>query len=123
MIRLTGSSLANIAGGVVVVYLAVILGQTIADNYHLQKQIDGLNNQISTLNIQNQELAYNLQYYQTDTYKEQAARTALDLQKPGENLIILPHPSDVAAQSAAKQAKPKAKSNLSQWLDFLAGKS
>jgi cell division protein FtsB len=123
MIRLTRSSLANIAGFVIVVYLAVILGETIAGNYHLQKQIDGLNNQVSTLIIQNQELSYNLQYYQTDTYKEQAARTDLDLQKPGENLIILTHPSDIAAGKATKQAKAKPVSNLTQWLDFLGGKS
>jgi len=47
MIRLTKSSLANIAGAVVVIYLAVILGQTIANNYHLQKQIDALKAQVA----------------------------------------------------------------------------
>jgi cell division protein FtsB len=103
--------------------LAVILGQTIANNYHLQKQIDGLNSQIATLGIQKDELSYNLQYYQTDTYKEESARTNLDLEKPGENLIILPHPSNIAAQKVAKQPKPKPKSNFTQWVDFLGGKS
>jgi cell division protein FtsB len=123
MIHLTRSSLANIAGAVVVLYLAVILGETISSNYHLQKQIDSLNNQITTLGIQNDELTYNLQYYKTNSYQEKSARTNLDLQKPGENLIILPHPADIAAQTAAQQAKPKPKSNFTQWLDFLAGKS
>jgi len=123
MIRLTRSSLANIAGAVVVIYLAVILGQTIDSNYHLQKQIDALNTQVSDLSIQNDELNYNLQYYATSSYQEKAARTNLGLQKPGENLIILPNPSNVAAQKAATAAKPKPKSNFTQWLDFLAGKS
>jgi cell division protein FtsB len=108
---------------VVVIYLAVILGQTIASNYHLQKQIDALNTQISDLSIQNDELNYNLQYYATSSYQEKAARTNLGLQKPGENVIILPNPSNVAAQNAVKAAKPKPKSNFAQWLDFLAGKS
>ena len=123
MIRLTKSSLGNIAGAVVVVYLAVVLGQTIANNYHLQKQIDALNTQISTLSIQNDELNYNLQYYATSSYQEKAARTNLDLQKPGESVIILPNPSNIAAQNEAKAPKPKPKSNPAQWLDFLAGKS
>jgi cell division protein FtsB len=123
MIRLTKSSLANIAGAVVVIYLAVILGQTIASNYHLQKQIDALNTQVSDLSIQNDELNYNLQYYATSSYQEKAARTDLGLQKPGENVIILPNPSNVAAQNAAKATKPKPLSNFTQWVDFLAGKS
>jgi cell division protein FtsB len=123
MIRLTRSSLANIAGIIIVVYLGVILGQTIASNYHLQKQIDGLNNQLANLSIQKDDLNYDLQYYQSDTYKEEAARSDLDLEKPGENLIILPNPSNIAAQKAAKQVKAKPRSNLTQWLDFLAGKS
>jgi cell division protein FtsB len=123
MIRLTRSNLANLAGAVVVIYLAVILGQTIASNYQLQKQIDSLNTQISTLGIQNDELTYNLQYYQTNSYQEKAARTDLGLQKPGESLIILPNPSNIAAQNEAKKAQAKPRSDFTQWLDFLTGKS
>ena len=117
------SNILNLVGLIIVVYLIVVLAQTVVRNYNLQKQIDTLSSQIVTLGDQRDELMYNLQFYQTNSFQEREARAKLGLQKPGESVIILAHPSDIAAQQAATKPKPPAKSNFAQWLDFLRGKS
>ena len=117
------SNILNLVGVAMVVYLVVVLAQTVVHNYDLQKRIDALNSQIVTLGDQRDELTYNLQFYQTGSFQEREARAKLGLQKPGESLIILAHPSDIVAQQTATKPKPPAKSNLAQWLDFLRGKS
>jgi cell division protein FtsB len=116
------SNLTNIIGSIIALYLVIVLGQTVVHNYQLQKQIDALSQQNSSLTSQNESLTYNLQFYQTNAFSDREARAKLGLQLPGESLIILPHPSDIA--TAQKKATPavKPKSNLAQWLDFLGGK-
>ena len=90
-------------------------------NYQLQKQIDALAQQNTSLSSQNDTLNYNLQFYQTDAFRDREARAKLGLQAPGESLIILPHPSDVATAQQKATPVPKPKPNFSQWLDFLRG--
>lgn len=123
--RITGSSLVNVIGSLVIVYLFVVLGQTIHRNYELGHQIDSLHQQIGQLNDQKQELAYDIQYYKTDSYKDREARSQLGLQLPGENVVIIPSSSTAPQPSADIEPKKTGapKSNLQQWMDFLAGRS
>ena len=123
--QITGSSLVNVIGSIVIVYLLVVLGQTIHRNYELGHQIDNLKQQITLLDGQKQELAYDIQYYKTDSYKDREARSQLGLQLPGENVVIIPHTSPAPQPSAdIEPKKPSApKSNFQQWVDFLAGRS
>jgi cell division protein FtsB len=121
---LTGSSLVNVIGSVIIIYLGVQLGQTIKSNYDLGLQIQELKSQIGLLQSQKQQLNYNIQYYNTDTYRDREARSTLGLQLPGENVIIIPGdtPSPVPSYDASTKASAP-KSNLQQWIDFLGGTS
>jgi cell division protein FtsB len=121
---LTGSSLVNVIGSVIIIYLGVQLGQTIKSNYDLGLQIQELKSQIGLLQSQKQQLNYNIQYYNTDTYRDREARSTLGLQLPGENVIIIPGdtPSPAPAYDASKKTSAP-KSNLQQWFDFLGGTS
>ena len=56
-IKLTGVNLLNGLGAVVVLYLVVVLIQTVQHNYALGKQIEQLNAQISLLQDQKDQLA------------------------------------------------------------------
>lgn len=123
MKRFRMPGLLNIMGFLVVIYLVVILAQTIKKNYDLQQQITSMNDQIALLKQKQQTLTYNIAYYQSSAYQDRAARSELGLQKPGESVIILPHPADTAAAAAAAKPKPKPQSNARQWLNFLTGKS
>jgi len=123
--QITGSSIVNVLGALAILYLVVVLGQTIHRNYELGHQIDSLHQQIGLLDDQKQELAYDIQYYKTDSYKDREARSQLGLQLPGENMVIIPSDSPAPQPSAdvapAQSTTPK--SNFQQWVDFLAGRS
>jgi len=120
--KLNMVNLLNAVGIVVIIYLVVILGQTIIKNYALNKQIDDLKAQTTQLQDQKDALAYNIQYYKTDSYQQREARAKLGLQLPGETVVALPTPDVVTAPVPETEAKPaKKKTNMQQWFDFLAG--
>jgi cell division protein FtsL len=120
-IKLTGNNALNFIGTVIVIYLAVVLIQTVRHNYALGKQIDSLNAQIALLQTQKDQLAYSIQYYNTDSFRDREARSKLGLQLPGENVVIIPRPSPTPTPAPDKPAAAKT-SNFSQWLAFLGGK-
>lgn len=121
-IKLNGSNALNFIGTVIVLYLVVVLIQTIQHNYALGKQIDALNAQIALLQSQKDQLAYSIQYYNTDSFRDREARSKLGLQLPGESVVIIPRPSPTPAPAADKSAAAAKTSNFSQWLAFLGGK-
>jgi cell division protein FtsB len=125
--RLSGSSVVNVIGVVAVVYLVVMLGQTIKRNYELNQQIIALNQQVSLLQAKKDQMTYDIQYYKTNSFRERQARAQLGLQLPGENVIIVPQKSPSASTQVLgdQTARPPARSrsNLQQWLDFMSGRS
>ncbi len=110
-----------VLGVLAAVYIGAYLVTTIKHNYDLQQQITTLHQQISNLQVERDKLKYNIQYYQTDAYKEKEARARLNLQAPGEGVILLPHTSDSTATSPSAYQKTAHRSNLQQWLSFLSG--
>lgn len=119
--RPTAHWLGNAIGILIAVYLCASLATTLKRNYDLGRQITDMQKQINQLQQAKQDLAFQLQYYQTTSYQEREAKSKLGLVMPGENEIILPSPTP---EAAAKPAAPATrKSNLRQWLDFLEGKS
>jgi cell division protein FtsB len=119
--KFTGSNIVNIVGAVVVIYLVVVLGETIKRNYDLGGQIDGMKAQMSLLQEQNNQLSYNIQYYKTSSYQDKEARSQLGLQLPGEHVIIIPNDTPEPAPTITPVASQPAKSNFQQWLSFLGG--
>jgi cell division protein FtsB len=118
---ITGSSIVNVVGAILIVYLMVVLGQTVKRNYDLGRQIDDLKQQMTSLEDQKNELAYSLQYYKTDSFRDREARSKLGLQAPGENVVIIPQKSPSPAPTAGSSKPATRKSNLQQWFDFLGG--
>ncbi len=122
-IKLTGVNLLNLIGALVILYLVIVLTQTIQRNYQLGRQIESLNVQIALLQDQKNQLADSIAYYNTNAFRDRQARSNLGLQLPGENVVIIPHASPAPAP-ASGNANPAAKtSNLQQWFDFLSGRA
>jgi cell division protein FtsB len=121
-IKLNGSNALNFIGTVIVLYLVVVLIQTVQRNYTLGKQIDALNAQIALLQSQKDQLAYSIQYYNTDSFRDREARSKLGLQLPGESVVIIPKASPTPAPVASGTEASSKRSNFSQWLAFLGGK-
>jgi cell division protein FtsB len=102
--------------------------QVMQRNYSLQKEVDLKKRQLQLTELQKDSLELQKRYYQTNEYKELAARESLGLVMPGEKVLILPENS-VAAKDADKKKSstgttpvPAEKaSNLEQWLNFLFG--
>lgn len=112
----------TILGVIIALYIAVYLVQTVKRNYDLQQEIGGLEQQITDLRIEQDQLKYKIQYYQTESFKEKEARDKLGLQAPGESVIILPQDKQTEKQTEDQPQKTR-KSNPEQWLDFLLGQS
>jgi cell division protein FtsB len=121
-IKLTGNNTLNFIGAVIVVYLVVVLAQTVQRNYALNKQIDSLKAENALMQTQKDQLAYSIQYYKTDSFRDREARSKLGLQLPGENVVIIPRVSPTPAPAAAQTAATAKRSNFQQWLAFLGGK-
>ncbi|HUD11647.1 MAG TPA: septum formation initiator family protein [Candidatus Saccharimonadia bacterium] len=121
--KLTSSNMLNAVGVLIVVYLVVVLGQTVKRNYDLGLQINGLKSQMNMLQDQNDELSYNIQYYKTDSFKDREARSQLGLQLPGENVVIIPNDTPAPTPTVTPEKTTAPKSNMEQWIDFLGGNS
>ena len=99
--------------------------KVVQKNYGLQSQVDKLNDEIAILELQNQQLKYDIEYYKTDDYLELAAREKFNKKAPGERVVVLPAKDISDPPTAEEQAKltpkPQYKENLEQWLYFLFG--
>lgn len=102
--------------------------QVMQRNYGLQKEVDFKRRELQLAELQKQSLELQQRYYQTDEYRELAAREALGLVMPGEKLLILPANSQAAKDADKKPASANVAttpqdttSNMEQWLNFLFG--
>ena len=115
--------IGSVIGALIAVYIGFYLLQTVMRNYQLQREISLLQQQINNLEVEQQELKYRIQYYQTENYKEKEAREKLGLQAPGESVVILPNNTKATEQlEGSTVAKKPKRSNLQQWWDFLSGR-
>ncbi len=102
--------------------------QVMQRNYNLQKEVDHKKSQLQLAELQKTSLELQKRYYETNEYRELAARESLGLVMPGEKVLILPANSEAVKQADKKasgssvQIAPQAQSsNLEQWLNFLFG--
>lgn len=91
-----------------------VVGKTSYQNYKINKKIEGLRNDIVTLEQDNKNLTQDIEYFKTSAYKEKVARQRLGLKKPDEKVIVI-----VPSKEGEKE-KDKAKElpNLQKWWNF-----
>ena len=121
-------SLITLNNGVLLVALLITVSWVwgtvgaIQQNFLLQQQVDGLEQQIAYQELKNQTLAFENQYYKSDEYLELSARDHLRKAKDGEKLLILPPATaHVSADEAADTTPIAQRSNFQQWMYFLFG--
>lgn len=93
-------------------------------NYTLTQEIAYKQRQAELTKLENQNLEFQNNYFESDEYQELAVREKLGLAAPGEKVLVLPPNTDWAKSSdddSAKLAAVVKPSNLAQWLDFLFG--
>lgn len=100
----------------------------IETNYSLQKQIDSLKQQNQLQSLQNNNLALQNQYYNTNEYLELQDRQIFGKGLPGEKLILVPQsvalaqltaiPSNNTFTITTPPPKPAYQANFEAWVNF-----
>ncbi len=117
----------NLNNGVLLVALLIALSwvwgtvEAIQKNFALQQQVDTLNQELTYYELENETLAFQKKYYQTNEYLELSARERLNKAAPGEKLLMLPSNTIIpAAKEEAPATTPiQERSNFEQWRYFL----
>ena len=102
--------------------------KVIQTNYGLQKQITILKQQNTLQQLQNQNLALQNQYYNSNQYLELSARQNFSLASPGEKEVIVPgnialsydvpFETKSAPQNTLVTKQPTYQRNFESWVNF-----
>ncbi len=101
--------------------LAVQVGRQVYQNYAITQQADAMQEEITTLDQQNDQLRQQLFYLQSDAFVGQEARRLANLGRSGERLLIIPPGAEAALPAALQAEAPPAKPLLEQWLALFFG--
>jgi cell division protein FtsB len=78
---IAGLALLGVSTGIV---------KSVVRRVEVEREISALKNDIKSLEGKNEDLAKLINYFQTPEFKEREARLRLGLQKPGENVVVIP---------------------------------
>jgi cell division protein FtsL len=98
------------------IYLCFLVGRTIYKNTEVNKELASIQDQINFLEAENDKLKKDIDYYKTDEYKIRAAREKLDMQLPGETVVVIT-PDDSSLEEVIDE--PKEVPNFVLWWLFL----
>ncbi len=107
----------------VIVYMAFSAINVIARNYELQQRMDDLIAENEILELENEQLRFEIAYYQTDSFVEREARDKLEMQAPGEHTVIfpdlIPRPSGPPEPEPEPTFTQSLTDNAKEWMFFL----
>lgn len=106
------------------VYLSVLAGQAVVRNYQSQQDTKHLEDQLTKLAQERDQLRALVVYYNTDSYKEKELRRALLLKQKDEKVYALPESSENVAEltTEAPNKDQITRSSLPtwrQWVEYL----
>ncbi|MGE5297669.1 MAG: FtsB family cell division protein [Acidobacteriaceae bacterium] len=92
-----------------------VTAKLLVQKREVDTEIGQLKSESDRINRENQQLSELIKYLGTSEYAERQAREQLNMQKPGEQVVVLPKESD--QQNSASETAP-VKSNPRKWLDY-----
>lgn len=86
----------------------------------IQKEISNLRSEKEKLEANNKDLASLLDYFASESYKEREARLKLNLQKSGEQVIIISQEEDAVSGNDSKKDNQNSSDvpNFKKWWDY-----
>ncbi len=78
-----------ILGICLLVFIGFSLGKETYRNYQIEKEIQALEEEISSIEKNNDNLTHLIEYFKTESYQEKEARQKLGLQKEGEKVVVI----------------------------------
>ena len=122
-IKLTRENILVAAIIILIIYVTVATLNEIARNYQLQQQVDQLEQENEIIALENQQLEYQIMYYQTEAFVEKEARAKLNMQEPGESVVVFPDRMPGRQRPPEPEPEPEfseeAVDNFSEWAYFL----
>lgn len=111
-------------GLIILILFTLTLGKRILERHKINQEIKELKQEIEKLENRNGELLKLIEYLNTSSYIEEAARIKLGLQKPGESVVIVPKEffsenkanGDLVSSGIDEQAKEE--SNVVKWWKY-----
>lgn len=113
---------------VMLIFIVFLLGKQFKTKHTIDKEVAELKNRADNLQKNNQELQEFISYFQTDSYKEKAAREQLSVKKPGEmvfsfsdqqaNVTTTPGGSQSPQDLSNLGLAPKTPSNPVKWWQY-----
>ncbi|OHA57623.1 MAG: hypothetical protein A2588_00840 [Candidatus Veblenbacteria bacterium RIFOXYD1_FULL_43_11] len=86
----------------------------------IEREIQALRTEITEHQSKSQELSQLIDYLNSEEYKEREARLQLGLQKPGENVVVIPNSTDTTTKSES-QASNSSQANWRLWINYFLG--
>ena len=96
----------------------------IQKNYTLQQQVDELEQEVALIELENQNLGFNIEYYKTDAFLEVEAKRRFNLAEKGETVVLLEKDGDAPAEETEEiftEESSRQQDNFDAWMTFLFG--
>jgi len=110
----------------VIIFLLIGTTKEVIRRISLRQEISILEKQIAELESQNRSLGEYVASINTESFQEKEARKRLNLQKPGESLLIIPETktlSNEVPDNTILNTTAKGKSNPIRWWQYFFSSS
>lgn len=115
--KIVSSKLTMLIGAFLLIFISVSLIKEIVRRYEINREIAKLEEEVAELDARNTELTDLIAFFNTDTFLEQEARSRLNLQKPGEKVVIIPDIESIP-QEEQKNNLSLSLSNPKKWWNY-----
>lgn len=101
--------------GILIVIILIGITKEVVRRMSLRQEIATLEQQIAELQAQNRSLGEYVASINTESFREREARKRLNLQRPGETLLIVPEASGTSLVTSVASAAQPGTSNAKRW--------
>lgn len=118
--KIFSSKLFFLVGIIILIFISISLGKEVLRRQAVNADIGKLQSEVDALAARNAELADLITYLNSENWQEREARTKLNLQKPGETIVITSeniNTSSQIEQTATAHAAPQLP-NPQKWLNY-----
>lgn len=116
--------LAVLAGIVLLGFILMRAYEEYSKKKEIQKEIKELQEEAQKVSKENSDFQERIDYFGSQSYKELEAKDKLNLQRPGENVVVIKPSQTKDILVKTEEQKPRempaadARSNLEKWWDY-----
>lgn len=104
--------------GILIVIILIGITKEVVRRVSLREEISTLEQQIAELQAQNRSLGEYVASINTDSFREREARKRLNLQRPGETLLIVPEANGASQVTSVASSAQPGSSNARRWWTY-----